>query len=121
MVSWIVDILLAALAVSMLIGGHYGVTRQLAFAPLLTAVLDAVFATQVDLGLTPVLSALLFALQAVILLGGALVLYQDRVRVRNRRARRRRRQELARSRAAFEQAAEQAAHRSAARRRGLCA
>ena len=105
MLTWLFDILLVGLGIGMLVGGRYGTTRQLALAPLVTAALDAAFAARIDPSLTPVLSALLIVLQGVILLGGAMLLYQDRVRARNRQARRRRRQQLARYRAAFEQAA----------------
>ncbi len=104
--KYVLDMLLVAMAIGMFLGGRYGVTRQLAFAPLLVAVVDAAFAAQLDLALTPVLSALLVALQVVIFGGSALVLYQDRVHARNKEARRRRRRELARTRLAFEQAAQ---------------
>ena len=103
--SWILDTLLLGVGIAMLLKGHYGTTRELAVAPLITAAVDAAFAAQVNIALTPVLSALLFVLQGIILSGATLVLYQDRVRLRNHRARRRRRQQLARTRQAFEQAA----------------
>ena len=105
MVAWLFDILLVGLGIAMLVGGHYGITRQMALAPLVTAALDAAFAACIDPSLTPWLSAMLIVLQGVILFGGTMLLYQDRVRVRNRQARRRRRQQLARYQAAFEQAA----------------
>ncbi len=105
MFTYILDLLLVSVAAGMLFKGHYGVTRQLALAPLLVAVLDAVFAAQLQLSLTPVLSALLVVLQAVVLIGSGVILRQDRVRARNKQARRHRRREIARTRAAFEQAA----------------
>lgn len=99
------DALLALTAAGMFFFGKYGITRQLAPAPLLVAVLDAAFARQVQISLTPALSTLLFLLQLVVLGGSVMVLYQDRVRARNKANRRRRRKEMARSRAAFEKAA----------------
>ncbi len=105
MLTLVFDFLLAAVAVGMFFGGHYGVTRQAAFLPLTVAVIDAVFAAQVTLSLTPVLSAVLVALQLVIFAGSGVLLYEDRVHARNKQSRRRRRRDLARSRAAFEQAA----------------
>ncbi|MBQ8684305.1 MAG: hypothetical protein IJ518_07315 [Clostridia bacterium] len=119
MFTYILDLLLAAVAVAMLLKGHYGATRQLALAPLLVAALDATFASQLDLSLTPVLSGLLIALQVVILAGCALVLRRDRVLARNKQARRRRRREIARTQAAFEAAA--ARHATAPRRQVACA
>ncbi|MBQ1950682.1 MAG: hypothetical protein II363_03695 [Clostridia bacterium] len=113
MISLCLDMFLAAVAVGMFISGRYGVTRQLAAAPLATAVVDIAFCTKVQACLTPALSALLLFLQLVILLGSAVVLYQDRVHYRNKCARRRRQRELGRSRAAFESAV--------ARKRRLCA
>lgn len=123
MLTYILDLLLLAVAVGMLVKGHFGVTRQLALAPLVVAVLDAVFAGQIDLSLTPVLSGLLLALQVVILAGSALVLRRDRVLARNRVARRRRRREIARTQAAFEAAAQAAAagRKAQAPGRALCA
>lgn len=105
MFTYIIDALLVLVSVSMLLRGHYGITRQAAFVPLATAVVDAAFAGQLDPLLTPVLSALLIALQLVILTTAGLLLHQDAVRVRNKRTRRQRRRELALSRAAFQQAA----------------
>ena len=107
MFTYIIDGLLVLISVAMLLRGHYGITRQAAFVPLTTAVVDAAFAGQLDLLLTPVLTALLVILQMVILSASGLLLYQDAVRARNKRARRQRRRELAVSRAAFEQAAAQ--------------
>ena len=114
MFTYILDLLLVAVGVAMLFKGRYGATRQLALAPLAIAVLDASFAHQLELGLTPVLSGLLIALQLVLIAGSALVLYRDRVLARNKQARRRRRREIARTQAAFEAAA---ARRIAQRRR----
>ena len=106
--SVILDILLAATAIAMLLRGCYGATRQLALAPLLVAALDASFAGVITYGATPVLSALLTLLQLTVLVGSALMLYQDRVRARNKQERRRRRRDILRTQAAFEQARERA-------------
>ncbi len=102
--SMVLDLILAAIAAAMLIKGHYGVTKQLAFGPLAVAVLDASFAGVITYGATPVLSGLLTLLQIVILGGSAVMLYQDRVHARNKQSRRRRRHEVLRTQAAFEQA-----------------
>lgn len=104
MFTLMMDILLVLLAVVMLVKGHYGLTKQAAFGPIVVAVIDASTALQVNPAATPVLYGLLIALQVVVLSAGSVVLYQDVVRARNKRARRQRRQELARSREAFEQA-----------------
>ena len=117
MFTLIIDFALALVAALMLIKGHYGITRQLAIVPLVVALVDAAFATKIQLSLTPVVSALLIALQVVILLASGEVLREDMVRARNKRNRRRRREELARTRAAFEQAAQ----RRNAMRRVACA
>ena len=61
--TWVMDGLLAAMAAAMLIKGKYGITRQLAAAPLVLAVLDAAFAGQIQPMLTPVLSWLLLGLE----------------------------------------------------------
>ncbi len=106
--SVIIDALLAATAVAMLLKGSYGVTRQLAFAPLLVAALDVSFASVITYSATPVLSALLTLLQLTVLFGSAFVLYQDRVRAHNKQQRRRRRRDILRTQAAFEQARERA-------------
>lgn len=119
MLTLILDILLAVLAVFMLLKGHYGVTKQMAFVPMTVAVLDAAFAGVIDPALTPVLSTALVVLQGVVLGAAGLLTYQDAVRARNKRARRLRRQEIARSRAAFQQALER--REAAARRRCVCA
>ncbi len=105
--SYIVDLALAAVAVAMLLKGHYGATRQLALAPLMIAILDASFVGVISYSATPVLSILLTMLQLVVLCGSTTVLYQDRVRTRNKQARRRRRHDILRTQAAFEQAREQ--------------
>ena len=86
----VLDVLLAGLAAGMFFGWHYGITRQTAAAPLVVAVLDAIFVGKIDPSLTPVLSALLIALQAVVLLGGAAVLREDRRRARAKAENRRR-------------------------------
>lgn len=105
MLTLVLDFLLVAVAAGMFFGGHYGTTRQAAFLPLVIAIVDGVFAAQVTLSLTPVLSAVLIALQLVILGGSGVLLYEDRIHARNKQSRRRRRRDLARSRAAFERAA----------------
>lgn len=113
MFTYVMDLVLVGMAVAMFFKGHYGATRQLALAPLAVAVLDAAFAPQLDMSLTPVLSAALFALQAVILAGSALVLYEDRAHARNKQMRRQRRRETARKRAAL--------HPIDGKRRRVCA
>ena len=107
MLSFVMNILLATLAVSMMIKGHFSATRQMAVVPLGAALLDTMAMSAVNPALTPGLSAVLVVLQVVILATGSLVLYNDAVRARNKRARRARRRELEKSRAAFEQALEQ--------------
>ena len=107
MLNFVMNILLATLAVMMLLKGRFGATRQMAIVPLGAAVLDTMTYGAIEAGLTPGLSALVVVLQVVILATGSLVLYNDRVRARNKQARRARRRELERSRAAFEQALEQ--------------
>lgn len=106
MFTLFIDLALALVAALMILKGHYGITRQLAAVPLGVALLDAAFAAQIDLMLTPVLSALLVVLQVVILSLSVAVLREDAARIRMKRARRRRREEIARDRAAFEQAAQ---------------
>ncbi len=103
--SMILDILMAAVAVAMLIKGHYGVTKQLAFIPLAIASLDASFATVITYEATLALSLLLTALQIAILFGSVTLLHEDRAHARNQQERRRRRHEVLRTQAAFEQAA----------------
>ena len=117
MFTLIIDFALALVAALMIVKGHYGITRQLAAVPLVVALVDATFASQIQLSLTPVVSALLIALQVVILLASGEMLREDMIRARNKRNRRHRREELARSRAAFEQAA----RRRDAMRRVACA
>ena len=106
MFTLFIDLALALVAALMILKGHYGITRQLAAVPLIVALVDAAFATQIQLALTPLISVLLIALQVVILSVSGAVLREDMVRTRNKMARRRRREEIARSRAAFEQAAQ---------------
>ncbi len=101
MLSFILDILLAGLAGYMLIKGHYATTRQGALVLAAAALLDAGTVGAVDAALTPVLSALLLAVQLVLLASGAALLRRDRVRARNKRARRQRRLQVEASRAAF--------------------
>ena len=107
MFTYVIDFALALVAALMLLRGHYTITRQVAAVPLVVALVDAAFASQLQLSLTPVISALLVVLQVVILASGALALHNDRVRARNKQTRRARRRELEKSRAAFEQALEQ--------------
>ncbi len=103
-ITYVLDALLIAAAAGMFFGGKFGVTRQLALAPVSVAVLDAAFAHQVLFALTPALSTLLLVLQVAMLGGSVLLLHQDRIQARNKENRRRRRREMARARAAFEQA-----------------
>ena len=117
MFTLIIDFALALVAALMIVKGHYGITRQFAAVPLVVALVDAVFASQIQLSLTPVVSALLIALQVIILAASGEMLREDMVRARNKYNRRRRREELARSRATFEQAAQ----RRDAMRRVACA
>ena len=104
---WIDGALVLA-ALLLLVGGKFGITRQLAFLPLLTAVLDGAFVSEIAFSLTPVLSTVLLVLQGLILSFSGWMLCQDRVRFRNKQLRRRREKQLTRSRLAFEQAAEAA-------------
>lgn len=106
--SYIVDAFLAITAATMLLKGHFGATRQLSLAPLTVAALDASFASVITYTATPVLSVLLTMLQLTVLFGSAFVLYQDRVRARNKQERRRRRHDILCTQAAFEQARERA-------------
>ena len=119
MFTYIIDGLLVALGAAMLLKGHYGITRQSGFMPLATAALDAAFVAQLDLSLTPWLSAVVILLQLTVLGANALLFYKDAVCARNKQARRRRRQEVARSRAAFEQALDR--RQQTATRRRVCA
>ncbi len=115
MFTLFIDLALALVAALMLLWGHYNITRQLAAVPLVVALVDAAFASQLQLSLTPVISALLIALQVAILTVSTAVLREDMARARMKRARRRRREEMARDQAAFRQAAEnrQRMHRAA--------
>lgn len=106
--SYGIDLFLAVTAVTMLLKGHYGVTRQLAMAPLTVAALDSAFASVITYGATPVLSVMLTLLQLTVLVGSAMMLYQDRVRAHNKFERRRRRRDILRTQAAFAQARENA-------------
>ena len=106
MFTLFIDLALALVAALMILKGHYGITRQLAAVPLVVAMVDAAFATQLQLSLTPVVSALLIALQVAILAASGEVLREDMVRARNKINRRRRREAVARDRAVFEQAAQ---------------
>ena len=116
MLTLVLDILLAVLAVSMLLFGRFGATRQAALIPLAMAALDLYLHGVLSFSLWTVAVA---ALQMVVLCVGGLVLYRDRVRARNKQARRARRREITRSRADFEQALEQ--REQCARRRRVCA
>ncbi len=104
LISILTDIALVAVALTMFCKGHYGATKQLGFAPLIVAALDASCVSAVTYMTTPVLSVLLTGLQLTVLLGSATLLYQDRVHARNKQERRRRRREILRTQAAFENA-----------------
>ena len=106
MFTLLIDFALALVATLMILRGHYAITRQIAAVPLAVALVDAAFATQLQLSLTPVLSALLIALQVAILSVSGAVLREDMIRARNKMNRRRRREQVARDCAAFEQAAQ---------------
>lgn len=106
MFTLFIDLGLALVAALMLLWGHYNITRQLAAVPLVVALVDAAFASQLQLTLTPVISALLVVLQMAILLVSTAVLREDLARARMKRARRRRREEMARDREVFRRAAE---------------
>ena len=103
MFTLFMDLALALVAALMLLKGNYTITRQMAAVPLVVALVDATFAPQLQLSLTPVVSALLIALQVVILTVSSAVLREDAIHARQQRARRRRRDEVARARAAIEQ------------------
>lgn len=120
MFAFALDILLAALAGFMLIKGHFGVTRQAALVPLAVALLDGSSVLQFDPSITPVLSAVMVALQVVILACGTLMAYRDAVCARQKRARRQRRRQVEESRRAFERALEQKSRAAVAGRR-VCA
>ena len=106
MFTYVIDLALALVAALMLLWGHYNITRQLAVVPLVVALVDASFASQIDLALTPVVSALLVVLQVAILTVSTAVLREDMARARMKRNRRRRREEMARDQEAFRRASE---------------
>ena len=110
MFTYVIDLGLALVAALMLLRGHYNITRQVAAVPLVVALVDAAFASQIQLSLTPVLSALLVVLQIAILMVSVGVLREDMARARQKRARRRREEEVARARAAMREV-EGPAHR----------
>ena len=101
MFTLFIDLGLALVAALMLLKGHYHITRQIAAVPLVVALVDASFATQLQLSLTPVVSTLLVALQVIILTVSVGVLREDMARARQKRARRRREEEFARARASL--------------------
>ena len=101
MFTYVIDLGLALVAALMLLWGHYTITRQMAAVPLVVALVDAAFASQLQLSLTPVISALLVVLQVAILMVSVGVLREDMARARQKRARRRREEEIARARAAI--------------------
>ncbi|MBQ7089450.1 MAG: hypothetical protein IJN04_07420 [Clostridia bacterium] len=105
MFTYAIDLALALVAALMMVKGHYGITRQLAAVPLAVALLDAAFAAQLDLALTPVLSAAVILLQVVILSLSVVMLRQDALHARAKRTRRARRQQQEQDRAAFDAAA----------------
>ena len=104
MLSYILDFFLGLIGATMLCKGAYGITRQLALAPLVIAALDASFASVITYTLTPIISCLLTLLQLTVLVSSAMLLYQDRVRARNKQERRRRRREILRTREMFDRA-----------------
>ena len=101
MFTYVIDFALALVAALMLLRGHYTITRQMAAVPLVVALVDAAFASQLQLSLTPVISALLVALQVAILMVSVGVLREDMARARAKRARRRREEAIAHARAAM--------------------
>ena len=103
MLTYFIDFALALVAALMLIHGHYNITRQMAAVPLAVALVDAAFAAQIQLSLTPVLSALLIVLQMAILTVSAGVLHEDRVRAYRKRTHHSRQQEVVGARAAIRQ------------------
>ena len=103
MFTLFIDLALALVAALMLLKGNYAITRQMAAVPLVVALVDASFATRLQLSLTPVVSALLIALQVIILTVSSVMLREDAIHACQQRARRRRREEVARARAAIEQ------------------
>ena len=126
-VSYITDALLAVTAAWLLLRGHFAATKELALVPL-TALMDVAFAGQLSPELTPVISGLLFALQAAILLLSVALAVRDRALARRKAERRRRRMAIARERdlfdsrlAAQEQAKSADARRAGEAQRGVCA
>ncbi len=101
MFTLFIDLALALVAALMLLRGHYNITRQMAAVPLVVSLVDAAFATQIHLSLTPVISALLIVLQVLILTVSVGVLREDMARARQRRARRRREEAITRARASM--------------------
>ena len=106
MFTLFIDLALALVAAVMIVKGHYAITRQLAAVPLVVALVDAAFATQIDLALTPVLSTLLVVLQVVILSLSVVLVREDAKHARMKKARRRRREQDERDRATFDRAAQ---------------
>ena len=88
MFTLLIDLALALVAALMLLKGHYAITRQMATVPLVVALVDATFAAQLQLSLTPVISALLVVLQIAILMVSGGILREDMARARQKRARR---------------------------------
>ena len=105
MFTYVIDFALALVAALMLLRGHYTITRQMAAVPLVVALVDAAFASQLQLSLTPVISALLVVLQVAILMVSVGVLREDMARARAKRARRRREEAVAHARAAMHEVA----------------
>ena len=103
MFTYVIDLGLALVAALMLLWGHYDITRRMAAVPLVVALVDAAFASQLQLSLTPVISALLVVLQVAILMVSVGVLREDMARARQKRARRRHEEEIARARAAMQE------------------
>ena len=103
MLTYFIDFALALVAALMLIHGHYSITRQMAAVPLAVALVDAAFAAQIQLSLTPVLSTLLILLQVAILTVSVGVLREDKIRACHKRAHHNRRQETERTYAAVPQ------------------
>ena len=103
MFTYVIDFALALVAALMLLRGHYTITRQMAAVPLVVALVDAAFASQLQLSLTPVISALLVVLQVAILMVSVGVLREDMARARQKRARRRHEEEITRARAAMQE------------------
>ena len=112
----------------LLLRGHFAATKELALVPLLTALMDVAFAGQLSPELTPVISGLLFMLQAAILLFSVALAVRDRALARRKAERRRRRMAIARERdlfdsrlAAQEQAKSADVRRAGEAHRGVCA